>query len=1246
MITTWSSQIVFKGGASIGSNGELLTPFFKVSGTTPEWLTTSKHRHSPPVLVAPIEPGVNGVPLLDDTSSGGRIVNLDSSTKQDIYIDGRYHFKWNLGSQAQNTFQLSGGRNVVCRNINTGGYKWQYLASSATIYFEGIYGDYAATLDIDALYAGGNASTLSPKGYAQGCWIRRGHGTDRDRYQIPGDSTSGANNLTIDSATYNAGNIDVVLPSDFPGVCKTGCTLTGTASGSTLNVTSISNGQLSFGLIVDASTATYIDSTQFKATASGTVLTVTSMDNTGVIRVGDRVWGGPIGGSTTVTITSLGTGTGGTGTYNLSTTVTQGTAASFQSFSTTGLTTGNYPLSDPKTATYTNLKCWPYSISLNGCKVAGVRQPFNTGFNGNYVPVSVAYNTPSAGKITLKLTPDSANTAPPTSGSADAGIGVIGITSGVPGEHVDGFQIDKDKLFGGLYRHNNTYTGCYQPGGIARNSSTALFDIFISNENWITDTSFALVQDSGSYTGWFTTSSPQNGITTEFKDVYPQIRTGQNLITKFYPDNVTVSTAGSPLLGQPRGAVSTTATVDGNTRVAVRFDDSIKLPGFRGIITTGPAPSNVLYGARFWTPSKNAAFTGTISGTVLTVASVTSGTIVVGMTVDGVNFGDLTEPFMITSLGTGTGGTGTYNINKSLTVGSAISMTGQTAVPTDYTSPGYSGERTPVVSDITGFTLKNDADTNITGLTAASDTPQGTSLGWLDLQHNLPPGFHIADLTLVGSPQRTNLCVQSQNTADANWGAALATKTSTANADPFGTSTALLLTSNGASGAHYISAGGTAISYTTGLAYTFSCYVKAGTQSLVQLTGPGSSFGVAQYANFDLSAGTVTATAGGTATITPVPGGWYRITFTATANATSSANAGTVAFISLSSATRLQTNTLATDFYVIGWQLEQAASASGYIPTSGSAVTVPSFSSRQLQKFGRNIQAGQAMMPIVASATTYTSAVKATFTLRANPGVTMDRYYDITVNPGTFLNNTATTPNPLYVGTAASGTAGASFTLSPGAAAASVKTDRVAVAVISATASSSARTISSVTIGGVTATQVAAKVGQNIGNATGSHVYIYQAVIGTATNVDVVVTFGGTMNCAAATVYTYEGGLCSSANNRLMVYDYDVSENTTFGASPAGINILVPANGIVIGGMTFAGGLTNGNRSYLAADNLGSISGTATTLAVTPTLGGTSAAPTCTWASSAVANRAVANMVATGSSLYSDMLFAVFAPHI
>ena len=72
------------------------------------------------------------------------------------------------------------------------------------------------------------------------------------------------------------------------------------------------------------------------------------------------------------------------------------------------------------------------------------------------------------------------------------------------------------------------------------------------------------------------------------------------------------------------------------------------------------------YTWRISSPSA-AVFTGSISGTTLTVTAITNGTIGINQSLFGVG---VTQATVITALGTGTGGVGTYTINQSQTVAS------------------------------------------------------------------------------------------------------------------------------------------------------------------------------------------------------------------------------------------------------------------------------------------------------------------------------------------------------------------------------------------------------------------------------------------------------------------------------------------------------------------------------------------------------------------------------------------------
>ena len=69
----------------------------------------------------------------------------------------------------------------------------------------------------------------------------------------------------------------------------------------------------------------------------------------------------------------------------------------------------------------------------------------------------------------------------------------------------------------------------------------------------------------------------------------------------------------------------------------------------------------------------SAVYTAAISGTTMTVSAVSSGTIAVGQAISG---SGVTASTLITALGTGTGGTGTYTVSASQTVSStAITST-------------------------------------------------------------------------------------------------------------------------------------------------------------------------------------------------------------------------------------------------------------------------------------------------------------------------------------------------------------------------------------------------------------------------------------------------------------------------------------------------------------------------------------------------------------------------------------------
>jgi hypothetical protein len=87
--------------------------------------------------------------------------------------------------------------------------------------------------------------------------------------------------------------------------------------------------------------------------------------------------------------------------------------------------------------------------------------------------------------------------------------------------------------------------------------------------------------------------------------------------------------------------------------------------GGAGTYTIGR--SQTIASSQMYTSSPGAVITAAISGTTLTVASVASGTLYVGQTIQGAG---ITTQTIITALGTGTGGAGTYTVNNSQTIAS------------------------------------------------------------------------------------------------------------------------------------------------------------------------------------------------------------------------------------------------------------------------------------------------------------------------------------------------------------------------------------------------------------------------------------------------------------------------------------------------------------------------------------------------------------------------------------------------
>lgn len=133
----------------------------------------------------------------------------------------------------------------------------------------------------------------------------------------------------------------------------------------------------------------------------------------------------------------------------------------------------------------------------------------------------------------------------------------------------------------------------------------------------------------------------------------------------------------------------------------------------------------------------SAIFTATCAGLVLTVTAVTSGILAVGQTVmcNGISLGT------INSLGTGTGGTGTYNLSVGGTVATGTTMTSATSVIVSDTS--YAA---PQPQYQVSYTVPVSLPVNIQVTVASGGNPPSNALALLeDAVNGLGQAFTGAD---------------------------------------------------------------------------------------------------------------------------------------------------------------------------------------------------------------------------------------------------------------------------------------------------------------------------------------------------------------------------------------------------------------------------------------------------------------------------------------------------------------------
>lgn len=189
-------------------------------------------------------------------------------------------------------------------------------------------------------------------------------------------------------------------------------------------------------------------------------------------------------------------------------------------------------------------------------------------------------------------------------------------------------------------------------------------------------------------------------------------------------------------------------------------------------------------------------------------------------------------------------------------------------------------------------------------------------------------------LGLLIEEQRTNLLTYSSDYSNAAWTKEKSSITADTIVAPDGTLTGDKINENTSAGGHGVYIGITA----TNVIHSGSVYLKAGERTKATVFIYDVTAATVYEVKVDLSNGTVIGTPTGTAVITSVGNGWYRVSITSSSALVVGTSRLWIRSLD-ASANDSYTGNGFSGIYIWGAQLEAGAFATSYIPTVASQVT-------------------------------------------------------------------------------------------------------------------------------------------------------------------------------------------------------------------------------------------------------------------------------------------------------------------